>query len=46
MAYLDEISQVWHLVRESFRPELSDVITDLWMGGLEVVDFQGSTVTM
>ena len=46
MAYLDEISQVWHLVRESFRPELSDIITDLWMGGLEVVDFQGSTVTM
>ena len=46
MAYLDDISQVWLLVRESFRPELSDVITDLWLGGLEVVDFQGSTVTM
>lgn len=46
MAYLDDISQVWHLVRESFRPELSDIITDLWLGGLEVVDFQGSTVTM
>ncbi len=46
MAYLDDISQVWHLVRESFRPELSDVITELWLGGLEVVDFQGSTVTM
>ena len=46
MAYLDDISQVWHLVRETFRPELSDVITELWLGGLEVVDFQGSTVTM
>ena len=46
MAYLDDISQVWHLVRETFRPELSDVITDLWLGGLEVLDFQGSTVTM
>ena len=46
MAYLDDISQVWHLVRETFRPELSDVITDLWLGGLEVMDFQGSTVTM
>ncbi len=46
MAYLDDISQVWHLVRESFRPELSDVITNLWLGGLEVVDFQGSTLTM
>ena len=46
MAYLDEISQVWHLVRESFRPELSEIITDLWLGGLEVVDFQGSTVIM
>ena len=46
MAYLDDISQVWHLVRETFRPELSDVITDLWLGGLEVLDFHGSTVTM
>ena len=46
MAYIDDMTQVWHLVRESFRPELSDVITDLWLGGLEVVDFQGSTVTM
>ena len=46
MAYLDDISKVWHLVRESFRPELSDIITDLWLGGLEVLDFQGSTVTM
>ena len=46
MAYLDDISQVWHLVRETFRPELSDIITDLWLGGLEVLDFQGSTVVM
>ena len=46
MAYIDDMTQVWHLVRESFRPELSDVITDLWLGGLEVVDFQGSTVIM
>ena len=46
MAYLDDISQVWHLVRETFRPELSDIITDLWLGGLEVMDFQESTVIM
>ncbi len=46
MAYLDDISQVWLLVRETFRPELSDVITNLWLGDLEVVDFQGSTITM
>ena len=46
MAYLDDISQVWSMIRESFRPELSDVITNLWLGGLEVVDFAGSTLTM
>ena len=46
MAYIDDMTQVWHLVRESFRPELSDIITDLWLGGLEVKDFQGSTITM
>ena len=46
MAYIDDMTQVWHLVRESFRPELSDVITDLWLGGLEVVEFKGSIITM
>ncbi len=46
MAYLDDISKVWIMIRESFRPEISDVITDLWLGGLEVVDFTGSTLTM
>ncbi len=46
MAYLDDISQVWIMIRESFRPELSDVITNLWLGGLEVVEFSGSTLTM
>ena len=46
MAYIDDMTQVWHLVRESFRPELSDVITDLWLGGLEVAEFKGSTITM
>ncbi len=46
MAYLDDISKVWHLVRESFRPELSEVITDLWLGGLEVEAFSDTTLTM
>ncbi len=46
MAYLDDISQVWIMIRESLRPELSDVITNLWLGGLEVVDFSDSTITM
>ena len=46
MAILDDISQVWHMIRESFRPELGDTFTDLWLGGLEVVDFQNTTVTM
>lgn len=46
MAYLDDISQVWHLIREDFRAELSDVITNLWLGSLEVADFEGSTITM
>ena len=46
MAYIDDMTQVWHLVREDFRPVLSDTITDLWLGGLEVKDFQGSTIIM
>lgn len=46
MAYLDDMSRVWHLVRESFRPELTDTITDLWLGDLEVVDFNDTTLTM
>ncbi len=46
MAYLDDMNQVWHMVRESFRSELTDVVTDLWLGGLTVVDFSDSTITM
>ena len=46
MAYLDDISKVWQLVIESLRDELGTVFTDLWLGGMEVMDFQGSTITM
>ncbi len=46
MAYLDDMTQVWLMVKESFRSELTDVVTDLWLGGLTVTDFSGSTLTM
>ncbi len=46
MAYLDDITRVWELILESFHPELSDVIIDLWLKGLKVVAFEGSTLTM
>ncbi len=46
MAYLDDLSQVWKILLETFKEEISTVITDLWLGSLEVVDFSDSTITM
>ncbi|MCQ2430110.1 MAG: chromosomal replication initiator protein DnaA [Clostridia bacterium] len=46
MEYLEELSQLWTIVRDSFRTELSDTVTDLFMGGLEVVGMTDNVLVM
>jgi len=46
MAYLDDMNQVWDMVRADLREEYGITVSDLWFGGLKVVDFSGSTLTL
>lgn len=46
MAYLDELNQIWQMVRDSFRPELTDTITDLFLGGLRVTGLEDTVLVM
>ena len=46
MAYLDDMNQVWEMVRADLREEYGITVSDLWFGGLKVLDFSGSTLTL
>jgi chromosomal replication initiator protein len=46
MAYLDELNQIWQMVKDSFRPELTDTITDLFLGGLQVTGLEDTVLVM
>ena len=39
MAYLEEIKNIWEMVRESFRQEYSEATFDLWFGSIELADY-------
>ncbi len=40
--YLDDISAIWEMVRDSFHKTMSRETVDLWFGELSVVDFDNS----
>ena len=40
--YIEEIREIWNMVKESFRPDLSETSIDLWFGEITVVSFQDS----
>ena len=44
--YMEEIRQVWELVKDSFRDRLSETTINLWFGELEVISFENDTITM
>lgn len=46
MAYYDDMSEVWELVRESFHDKLSSETINLWFGKVEVVSFVGRELTL
>ena len=41
--YIEEIREIWNMVKESFRSQLSETSIDLWFGEITVVSFQDST---
>ena len=46
MAYLDDIRRVWDMIRDNFRHELGEAITDLWFSSLSVTSFSDSSLVM
>ena len=37
--YIEEIREIWNMVKESFRAELSETSIELWFGEIKVVSF-------
>lgn len=46
MAHLDDICQVWQMVKDSYHNELSETVVNLWFNGLEIISFSDSTLVM
>ena len=44
--YIEEIREIWNMVKESFRAELSETSIDLWFGEISVVSFDTSEYTL
>ena len=45
-AYLNDIADIWNIVRQSFTSKLSRETVDLWFGELVVVGFENNTITL
>jgi chromosomal replication initiator protein len=45
-AYLNDIADIWNMVRQSFYSKLSRETVDLWFGELTVVGFENNTITL
>ena len=44
--YIEEIRQVWDLVKDSFRKSLSDTTVNLWFGEIDILSFSRDLITM
>ena len=41
--YIEEIREIWNMVKESFRSQLSETSIDLWFGEITVVSFENTS---
>ena len=46
LSYLDEITDIWKMVRDSFYATMSRETVDLWFGELTVTAFENNTITL
>ena len=45
-AYMNEIREIWGMVKNSFADKLSETAINLWFGELDVVSFEDDLITM
>ena len=41
--YIEEIKEIWNMVKESFRSEIPEASIDLWFGEISVISFDSSS---
>ncbi len=46
MDYLDEIKEIWSLVQDTLKLNLSSTAMNLWFGDVEIVSFSENTLTI
>ena len=46
MSYIDNIKNIWQLVKESFDEVLPESVSDLWFGNIKVVSFENNCITI
>ena len=44
--YLEEIGQIWNMVKDSFRETLSETAINLWFGDVEIISFENDVLTI
>ncbi len=44
--YLEDVTVIWEMVRESFLSRLNKSAVDLWFGDIKVVDFHNNHITL
>ena len=46
MSYLDDLSAIWEMVRESFLNQYASAVVDLWFGDMQVVSYENNVITL
>ena len=44
--YIEEIRQVWEMVKDSFRETLSESTVNLWFGDVDILSYRDDTITL
>lgn len=45
MSYLNDISNIWEMVKEAFGDTMAKAVIDLWFGELKIVSFENNCIT-
>ena len=46
MDYLNEINEIWSMVQDSMRQQISSAAMNLWFGDIEITSFSENTLTL
>ncbi len=46
MSYIDNIKNIWKIVKESFDDSLPQGVSDLWFENIEVISFENNCITL